>query len=214
VEQVDLLSRRSVTALVLGTLVASVVMTGQAAGRPSPRVNHAGIVVQHSDLGTLTDCVAFKEPKIDGVKLLDRGRFEYRGARDQFGVGICWIDGEGCNTTNPDECFCTPLVSWSYWIHDEGGLPIDHADTYASGRVVRDGSIDYWTFGPHGTAPVNIYSIDDICGSDANPASAAGRVEHLDPVLSKLVADRVGASEVLGRPRLVALAKKCDELGG
>lgn len=209
----DLLSRRSVIVLLLAALAASLVTAGQAEGRPAARENHAGIVVQHSDLGTLTDCVAFKEPKIDGVKLLDRSRFDWRGARDQFGVGICWIDGEGCNTTDPHECFCTPLVSWSYWIHDEGGMPVDHADTYASGRVVRNGAIDYWTFGPHGTAPVHIYSIDDICGSDAHPARSLGRVQHLDPLLAKLVADRVGPREVFRGPSSIALRKECDKLG-
>lgn len=208
----DVLSRRVVTLLLLATLVASVTSTGQAVA--GPRLNHAGVVIQHSDLGTLTDCVAFKEGKIDGVKLLDRSRFDWRGARDDFGVGVCWIDGEGCNTTDPDECFCTPLVSWSYWVHDEGGLPVDHAETYANGRVIRDGSIDYWTFGPHGMAPVNIYSIQDICGSGAHPSGADGRVQHLYAPFAKLVADLIGASEILGSPRSVALGKQCSEVRG
>ena len=207
----DLLARRGITVALLVTLIASVVMTGEATA--AQRVHHAGIVVQHSDLGTLTDCVAFKEPKIDGVKLLDRSRFEYRGARDEFGVGICWIDDEGCNTTDPKECFCTPVVSWSYWIHDDGGLPIDHAETYANGRVVRDGSIDYWTFGPHGTPPRTVYSIDEICGSDAHPAGSGGRVENLDALGAKFIADGVGASEVLRGARFVTPMKECDKVG-
>jgi hypothetical protein len=156
--------RRSVAAMTVFLVMTPVLLAQGASGQPSQHRNRAGIVIQHSDIGILTDCVEFKEAKIDGVALLDRSRFEFFGARDQFGTGICWIDGEGCKTTDPSECFCTPVRSWSYWVQERDDPVFDHADTYASGRVVRDGSVDYWTFGPHGMPPVGApKTVEEIC---------------------------------------------------
>lgn len=178
--------RVTVIASALAFLGASLVLSGPATAKP---VSHAGIVVQHGDLGTLTDCVAFTEPEIDGLELVERSRFEYRAARFPEGVGICWLDGEGCKTTRSDECFCTPAYgsagSWSYWIserHDE--LLIHHGETYPSQRVIHDGSVDYWTFGPHGTPPASLHTIGDICGSEA--AATGPREPAATPVLLAL----------------------------
>jgi hypothetical protein len=142
-------------------------LAGDAAGRT---VHRAGVVVQHGDLGTLTDCVSFSERELDGVELIDRSAFDYRAARFPEGKGICWLDGEGCKTTDPDDCFCTPAEgttrSWSYWVQEEGDRPlIHHGETYPSGRVIHDGSVDYWTFGPHGMPPTSVPSFEEICGS-------------------------------------------------
>ncbi|MGH2760370.1 MAG: hypothetical protein ACRDKJ_12535, partial [Actinomycetota bacterium] len=153
-------------AVVVMFAAAALYTGGEAQARP---VHHAGVVVQHGDLGTLTDCVAFTGNQIDGVQLLELSRFDYRSARFPEGTGICWIDGEGCRTNNPDECFCTPafgtLASWSYWVQERGDDVIQHGETYPSGRIIRDGSVDYWTFGPHGMPPASLHSIGDICGS-------------------------------------------------
>ena len=163
---------RSLRRGLLAAIVVSVAVTAaslggtEASGKP---LHHAGVVVQHSQLGTLTACVAFKEQKIDGVELLRRSHFDFRAARYPDGVGICWIDGEGCKTTDPKQCFCTPAsgvtASWSYWIKQNGGLVFEPSGTYPSGRVVRDGSVDYWTFGPYLTPPAGAKSLQDICGS-------------------------------------------------
>ena len=143
-----------------------VLLNGDAAGRTPSR---AGIVVQHGDLGTLTDCVSFEGHELDGVELLERSAFEYRAARFSDGTGICWLDGEGCKTTDPDDCFCTPAQgtarSWSYWTQEKHDQVFHHGETYPSGRAIHDGSVDYWTFGPHGMPPAGPVSFDEVCGS-------------------------------------------------
>ena len=159
-------------AVAVAVAAATIFAGGDAVARP---VHHAGVVVQHGDLGTLTDCVAFTGEEIDGLELVKRSRFEYRSARFPEGKGICWLDGEGCKTSDPDECFCTPAsgvtASWSYWIQEHGDDVIHHGETYPSERVIGDGSVDYWTFGPHGTPPASLRSISDICGGHAGAAS-------------------------------------------
>lgn len=159
--------RRVAIAAVLTALALAVPLlsSGDAAVKP---LHHAGVVVQHSQLGTLTACVAFKEPKLDGVELLRRSHFDFRAARYPDGTGVCWIDGEGCKTTSPKQCFCTPAsgvtASWSYWIKENGGVVFQPSGAYPSGRVIRDGAIDYWTFGPYLMPPAAQESLQDICG--------------------------------------------------
>jgi hypothetical protein len=155
-------------AVVVVVAAASLFTGGEAVARP---VHHAGVVIQHGDLGTLTECVAFTGDAIEGVKLLKLSRFDFRSARFPEGTGVCWIDGEGCRTSDPDECFCTPaagvFASWSYWVQEHGDDMIHHGESYPSERVIHDGSVDYWTFGPHGMPPTSLHSISDICGSRA-----------------------------------------------
>ncbi len=162
-------SRRGAHLAVVMVLTVAALFTGTEA--EAKQVHYAGVVVQHGDLGTLTDCVAFTGNAIDGIELVKLSRFDYRSARFPEGTGICWLDGEGCRTSDPDECFCTPafgtLASWSYWVQEHGDDMIHHGETYPSERVIRHGSVDYWTFGPHGMPPASLHSISDICGDSA-----------------------------------------------
>ncbi len=169
--------------MVVLAIFAGALFTGGEASAKAP-VYYAGVVVQHGDLGTLTDCVAFTQKQIDGVELIERSRFEYRTARFPEGIGICWLDGEGCKTNKSAECFCTPAfgttASWSYWVQERADEPmIHHGETYPSGRVIKDGSVDYWTFGPHGTPPASLHSISDICGSQATVGNTVDRAPQL-----------------------------------
>jgi hypothetical protein len=159
--------RRVVIAVGITVLAVAVPLlgSGEATGKT---LHHAGVVVQHSQLGTLTACVAFKEQKLDGVELLRRSHFDFRAAHFSDGTGICWIDGEGCKTTSPKQCFCTPAsgvtASWSYFVQESGGVVFQPSGTYPSGRVIRDGSMDYWTFGPYLMPPAAQKSVKDVCG--------------------------------------------------
>lgn len=175
--------------VVLCSVLASVVTPPGEAAAP---VRHAGVVIQHGDLGVLTDCVAFKKKSINGYELLKRSRFAIRAARYPDGVGICSIDGEGCNSTKPSECFCTPLVSWTYWTQESGAPVYDHGHSYANARVITDGDIDYWAFGPHGMAVREVFTIEDLCGGahahGASEPTSAQRAQ-MDALRAGLAAD-------------------------
>ncbi len=145
-------------------LAIPLLLIGGAAGRPGGR---AAVVVQHGNLGTLVECVPLRGGAPDGIGLLARSHFEYRAARYPDGTAICWLDGEGCKTTDPKNCFCTPLSgasdAWGYWVQDKGDSTYRFSSTYPSGRRVKDGSVDYWSFGPYGMPPVSTSSFADIC---------------------------------------------------
>jgi hypothetical protein len=160
--------RRSLSSGVAAFVVAAATLAAPGARAEAP-VHRAGLVVQHGNLGTLTECVPFTGREIDGVELIERSTFDYRAARFSSGTAICWLDGEGCRTTDPDDCFCTPgegtAASWSYWTQEHDDDLFHHAETYPSGRTIRHGSVDYWTFGPHGMPPLSLHSFEEVCGS-------------------------------------------------
>jgi hypothetical protein len=151
--------------MVAVVLAVPVVFATGANGKPAGR---AAVVVQHGNLGTLTDCVPLTQKSVDGVKLLAKSHFDFRVAKYNDGTALCWLDGEGCKTTSTKDCFCTPAKgvtgAWQYWVQDKGDSLWRFSSTYPSGRKVSDGSIDYWTFGPYGTPPDDVGSFDDVCG--------------------------------------------------
>ncbi len=159
-------SRRAFLAFAIFLVVTPVLLVDGASGKP---VHRAGIVVQHGDLGVLTDCVKFSEHEIDGIELLARSEFDFRAARFPEGKGVCWLDGERRKTTDSDDCFCTPasgvLASWSYWVQEKEDPIFDHGEMYPSERKIMDGSIDYWAFGPHGMPPIAPHTLEEVCGS-------------------------------------------------
>src|SRR5215204_3221516 len=63
----------------------------------SQSLNHAGLVVRHSDGRLIYAYIAFAEDEINGVELLRRSGISlvtigFGG----LGEGVCTIDGEGC----------------------------------------------------------------------------------------------------------------------
>lgn len=189
--------RRANLAVVMFVAAAALLTGSEAEAEP---VHHAGVVVQHGDLGTLTDCVAFTGEAIDGLELLELSRFDHRAARFPEGSGICWLDGEGCRTSDPDECFCTPafgtFASWSYWVQEHGDDMIHHGETYPSERIIRHGSVDYWTYGPHGMPPASLHSFDEICGGNSLSDDGEKRLAPLHvaaPARSRCVREEASA---------------------
>lgn len=157
-------ARRAVAGVaVAAALVVPLVAGGGATGQATKQ---AVVVVQHGDLGIASECVGFDEASIDGIELVDRTAFDYLTASFTFGPAMCWLDGEGCETTDPDECFCDPVSSWSYWVQDGDGLPMP-AEVGAGDREVVDGSVDYWVWGPFGEPPIQPTSTDAVCGESS-----------------------------------------------
>lgn len=144
--------RRSVVPVVLAaTLLATTLVPPQASGARSRR---AGVVVQHLDGTIHKDCVELPARKVSGFKLLKLSRFKFLAASFSFGKQVCWLDKEGCKTTDPDRCSdCNPAdgtfdgVFWGYYTQDRGDPGPQFSSVGAKDRVVRRKSVDYWMFG-------------------------------------------------------------------
>ena len=77
--------------------------------------NHAGLVVQFGNGVVLSDCIAFNEPQISGIELLQRSRFNFVvDPSGGLGSAVCSISGEGqeqgCQFPLED-CFCQCQLS-------------------------------------------------------------------------------------------------------
>ena len=124
----------------------------------------AGVVVVHSNGKVVTDCVRLDRLEMSGFKLLKQSSFDYRKAQFQEGQGICWIDGEGNKTTDPDDCFggnSDPF--WGYWTQDKGETDPTESPVGARDRVVRRGAIDYWVFDTYPQDAPAALTVSEIC---------------------------------------------------
>ena len=129
-------------------LSLSVPLAGWAQSQPDGS-NRAGIVVRGVDGHVHTACVAFAEPTISGMALLERSGFDVNAQVSGSNATVCSIDGGGCNFPQ-DTCFCqcqggSACRFWNYW-HLEG----DTWQFAASGAPVyrvKPGGVDGWTWG-------------------------------------------------------------------
>lgn len=133
--------------------------------------NQAAVVVQHGNpTEGGAECVSFTEPQIDGLDLVERSGFEYLAAQFDSGRAICWLDGEGCETTDPGECFCqSPPNSWSLWVQGEGDSVPAPSAVGVDDAVVQDGTLHYWVWGPFGEPPLQPTSVDTVCAGAQEP---------------------------------------------
>ena len=128
----------AVSAMLLGTgLIAKPAQAG---------FGKAGVVVVHGDGTVETECVRLTKAQISGFKLLKLSSFEFTAARFDFGRAVCWLDGEGVNTSDPGQCFPSSGPNWAYFTQEKGGAPAS-SDIGPDERRVTRGDVDYWVFG-------------------------------------------------------------------
>ena len=175
---------------------------GPSLGAQEP--NRAGIVVRHSDGETSEMCVLFDEDEITGAQLLERSKLEVTTDTLALGTAVCAIEGEGCAR---DDCFCDYPTFWGYWTRD-GRSDWSFSQSGASDRVVRDGSVDGWSFGKDGKPAPPDVTIGSICeGTVAMPTarSDAERAPAPDYLMfaafAGLLAAAAGMAYVLRRRR-------------
>jgi hypothetical protein len=125
----------------------------------------AGVVVVHGDGTVVTDCVRLDRPEMSGFKLLKQSSFEYRKAHHPlYGPAICWIDGEGVDTTDPDDCFSDPDANfWGYWTQNKGEAGPAESPVGAGERVVRRGAVDYWVWDTYPQDAPDALTVSEIC---------------------------------------------------
>jgi hypothetical protein len=133
--------------------------------------NRAGIVVRHADGEVSEMCVLFDEDEITGEGLLERSNLDVTTETGAIGTAMCAIDGEGCGS---DDCFCSYPTFWGYWTKDGSG-DWTFSETGAADRVVRDGSIDGWSFGKDGKPEPPNRSIGDLCAGAVEASATPQR---------------------------------------
>jgi hypothetical protein len=143
--------------------VASLVLgTGIIAKPADAGFGKAGVVVIHGDGTVKTECVKLTKAQISGFRLLKLSSFDFTAARFDFGRAICWIEGEGVNTTDPGACFPSSGPSWSYFTQEKGGTPVS-SELGPDDRTVTRGDVDYWTFDEFPAATPSTLTLREIC---------------------------------------------------
>ena len=134
--------------VVLCLTIAS--MLGGGVSRAEGETNHAGLVIR-DQAGELTYAyVAFAEPEISGIELLERSGVEIVTVGfGGLGAAVCSIQGEGCAV---DECrrrLCQgPRPDDPFWQSFRQQAPGDWRPEIlgASSAIVRDGDIAGWSW--------------------------------------------------------------------
>ncbi|HVE91793.1 MAG TPA: prenyltransferase/squalene oxidase repeat-containing protein [Actinomycetota bacterium] len=144
--------------------------TAKAAGR-----NRAGLVLRDPDGRVRRLCLVFDEAEITGLDLLSRLAPDLVVESGQMGSAICRIGPHGCSKS--DGCFCRYPEFWGYWTRDRGS-GWTFSSQGAAARVVRDGSVDAWTWGRDGKPEPPDAGVEEVCsggpgtppaGRDAQP---------------------------------------------
>jgi hypothetical protein len=162
----------------LGLLGLALAACGSA---PAAGSHQAGLAVVHGDGSVETACVAFSEPEISGLELLERAGLQISlDAGNPMGALVCQVQGEGCGFPG-QACLCQcpaggPCHYWAYfsrapqagWIYASNG---------ASARQVHPGDVDAWVWlATSGAAqaipaPLSRLVFEDICPGTASPSA-------------------------------------------
>jgi hypothetical protein len=128
--------------------------------------NRVGLVVVHGDSSTITRCIEFTEDTVTGFEVLERSGLDLNYEGSGMGAAICRIDNEGC-TYPQEKCFCqSPPDYWSYWLSNAGDGSWRYSGTGASNRIISDGQVDGWRWGPGSLSeatPPPAITFNDIC---------------------------------------------------
>ena len=152
-------SRRAVLFVAIASLTLG---TGIVAKPADAGFGKAGVVVIHGDGSVKTECVKLTKAQISGFKLLKLSSFDFTAARFSFGRAVCWLDGEGENTTDPGTCFPSDGPNWAYFTQDKGGSPAS-SEVGPDDRTVTRGAVDYWEFGTFPPPTPSKLTLRDIC---------------------------------------------------
>jgi hypothetical protein len=141
-------------------LLAAAVVGAAALGAPSSvgaqPPSRAALVV-HSGDRTITHCVSFEEPQVNGYDVLERSGLEVTASFGPMGAAICAIEGIGCSS---ERCLlCEAPKYWSYW------RVVDGAWTYLqrgpSLAEVTDGDVQGWAWGEGDPPP--LFAFEEVC---------------------------------------------------
>jgi len=164
--------------------------TAETALAQSP--NRAAVIVRFDEDRQESRCVAFEEPEISGLELLQRSGLTLNLESAGMGSLVCGIEATGCP---PDDCLCQckggdSCVYWSYWRQlDEGWV---YAQIGATSSKIGDGAVDGWSWGPgtvtNALEPARV-GFDEVCGEDTpmadqGPGVGLGNSINWRPILA------------------------------
>ena len=195
------MSRQSSRFALLIATLSQVLALGVNSSVRAQSPNQVGLVVQFGDGRTITRCITFPEPEINGFDILQRSGLETVASHiSGSGAAICAIEGEGCGAA---DCFCqcrgSTCVYWSFWRLD-GGAWI-YAPLGGTMTTAHHGDVEGWRWGK-GQPPAAIV-FDQICAAQpavagTPPATPAMEASSATPTATDLPASSAGRAVPVG----------------
>lgn len=170
------------TVALVACVAAVAAFFGSSASAQSDAAHRAAIVVGEDER-----CVAFDEPEITGIELLQRADLDVVVDTSARGSAVCRIGSTGCSR---DDCFCDFPEFWGYWTRDAGDW--EFSQVGAAERKVVDGSIDGWSYGKDGEPAPRDRTFEQVCvrGVVAAPTAVAqaegttGSIRNVVPLVA------------------------------
>jgi hypothetical protein len=159
-------------------LVLLALSGGTAPAQPARAAGVVGIVVRHSNGRLVYALVPLAGDGMTGAEALQKSGLTLNiSVGGSFGVAVCTIDGEGCESPRED-CFCKsygdPALYWHYYQRDPDGS-WRTAGIGAGNRILHDGDVDgwSWTGGDSNLPPVTLAQIAAaVQSANATPTPA------------------------------------------
>ncbi len=138
-----------VKVLFVALLVLLALSGGTAPVQPARAAGAAGIVIRHSNGRLVYALVPLAGDGMTGAEALQKSGLDLNvSVGGSFGVAVCTIDGEGCQSPKED-CFCKsygdPALYWHYYQRNADGSWRTSA-LGAGNRILHDGDVDGWSW--------------------------------------------------------------------
>ncbi|MGI8857339.1 MAG: hypothetical protein ACR2JW_16470 [Thermomicrobiales bacterium] len=153
-----------INVLFAALLVLLALSSGTAPVQPARAAGAAGIVIRHSNGRLVYALVPLAGDGMTGAEALQKAGLDLNvSVGGSFGVAVCTIDGEGCQSPKED-CFCKsygdPALYWHYYQRNADGSWRTSA-LGAGNRILHDGDVDgwSWTGGDSNLPPVTLEQI-------------------------------------------------------
>lgn len=122
---------------------------GSAPVQPARAAGAVGIVIRHGDGRLAYAAVPLAGDRMTGAEALQKSGLGLNvSVGGSFGVAVCTIDGEGCESPKED-CFCKsygdPAYYWHYYLRNPDGSWRNSA-LGAGNRILYDGDVDGWAW--------------------------------------------------------------------
>lgn len=196
-----------VLCLPIGILTGTLASAAPAAQRGP---NRAGLVVQWGDGRVATACVAFEEPSISGLQLLQRAKLEVAAEPGAGNAAVCKIEQEGCAfPAEPCFCQCQGGEDCRYWVYWHlTGQGWQYSDIGAGSYQVSPGGVEGWAWGngtvQQGPAPP-VRQFDEVCAvpeTNTSPPATDRASETLAPTAPPIATGGVAETPVPATPPL------------
>jgi hypothetical protein len=193
-------------------LVLLALSGGTGAAQPARAAGVAGIVVRHSNGRLVYALVPLTGDGMTGAEALQKSGLSLNvSVGGSFGVAVCTIDGEGCESPKED-CFCKsygdPALYWHYYQRNPDGSWRTSA-LGAGNRILHDGDVDgwSWTGGDSNLPPVTLAQIAAAVQSPnatPTPAPAPTAIDSTAPAPTAVASIPTIAAAAQPRAAIIA----------